>query len=220
MYSKFALPLLLPVILSAAPPTPSAPANTNQNPATTPLATNNPVGISVDPDYRLAIGDQLLIAIFGENDLNINPIIDRSGKVRLPLVGELSLSGLAVREAEKLIETTYIKEEYLRAPQVSLRLSAYAVREYTILGAVRTPGTIQFPTDSTSIDIRDVISRQGGFLPTAKGNAVKISRRKPDGSETDEIIDVEKMMFGRNRDQITAYLIYPGDRIFVPDRLF
>src|SRR5207253_5076708 len=55
-------------------------------------------------------------------------------------------------------------------------------------------GTFQFPTDTTSMDIRDVIARQGGFSPVAKGDAVAVTRKQPNGRETTTIVNVDRMM--------------------------
>jgi len=177
---------------------------------------------ATDPTYRLSLGDRLAVLVFGEPDLNAQQMIDRHGIVRLPLIGEVVIAGQTVREAENLIEDTYRKEEMLRNPQVTLTLVGYAPREVVLLGAVRSPGTFQFPADATRLDLRDVIARQGGFTPVAKSDAVAVTRRREDGRETTVIVNVERTMSGRARDQgkDEAFFIYPGDRIFVPERLF
>jgi protein involved in polysaccharide export with SLBB domain len=168
------------------------------------------------------LGDHIGVSIFGEGDLNAQQMIDRNGMVRLPLIGEVSVVGRTVREAEALIEATYRKEEMLKAPQVTLVMMAYSPREVTILGAVRAPGTFQFPPDTVSLDIRDVIARQGGFTPVAKGDAVAVTRRQPGGKEVTTVVNVDRMMFGRSRkrENEETFFIFPGDRIYVPERLF
>jgi polysaccharide biosynthesis/export protein len=177
---------------------------------------------ATDPTYRLNMGDRLAVMVFGEPDLGAQQMIDRNGFVRLPLVGEIQVAGRTVREAEALIEATYRKEEMLKNPQATLTMVAYAPREVSLLGAVRSPGTFQFPPDVVSMDVRDVISRQGGFSPVAKGDAVAVTRRQPGGKEVTTVINVDRMMYGRSRkqDNEEVFLIYPGDRIFVPERLF
>jgi polysaccharide export outer membrane protein len=193
------------------------------------LAQNPPAGDSAptanpatDPAYRLNLGDRIAVSLFGEPDLSAQQMIDRNGLVRLPLIGELTVAGHTVRETETLIETAYQKGEILKAPQATLTMIAYAPREVTLLGAVRAPGTFQFPADTVSLDIRDVIARQGGFTPVAKGDSVAVTRRQSDGKEETTIVNVDRMMFGRSRKRQNdeVFLIYPGDRIYVPERLF
>ena len=188
-------------------------------PAGDATATANP---ATDPAYRLNLGDRIAVSLFGEPDLSAQQMIDRDGLVRLPLIGELAVSGHTVRETETLIETAYQKQEILKAPQATLTMVAYAPREVTLLGAVRAPGTFQFPADTVSLDIRDVIARQGGFTPVAKGDAVAVTRRQSNGKEETTIVNVDRMMFGRSRKRENGeiFLIYPGDRIYVPERLF
>ena len=91
-----------------------------------------------------------------------------------------------------------------------------------MLGAVRSPGNFQFPKEPTSLDIADLITRLGGFSPTAKSDAVSVIRRKPDGTEEVTTVDVERMISGRRRGDSSRreFAVYPGDRIWVPERLF
>ena len=103
---------------------------------------------------------------------------------------------------------------------MTLAVSTYAPREVTLLGAVRSPGTFQFPPDITSMDIRDVVARQGGFTPVAKGDAVAVTRRQTDGREVTTVVNVARMMSARARTNEERFLVLPGDRLFVPERLF
>jgi len=191
-------------------------------PAVAPTAQADAPSPATDPSYRLNLGDRIGVSIFGEGDLTAQQMIDRNGLVRLPLIGEVSVAGRTVREAEALIEAAYQKQEILKAPQATLTMVAYAPREVTLLGAVRNPGSFQFPPNTVSLDIRDVIARQGGFTPVAKGDSVAVTRRQPNGKEDTTVVNVDRMMFGRahKRENDEVFLIYPGDRIYVPERLF
>lgn len=175
-----------------------------------------------NPSYRLNFGDRLNVAVFGEPELTVQQLIDHSGRIRLPLIGDVTVAGQTVREAESLIEKTYRQEEILKAPQVTLAMAAYAPREVMVLGAVRSPGAFQFPPDVVSLDIRDVLARQGGFTPVAKGDSVAVTRRQSNGQEITTSVNVERMMFGRTKKNSSGptVLIHPGDRIYVPERLF
>jgi polysaccharide export outer membrane protein len=177
---------------------------------------------STDPNYRLSVGDTVTIAIYDEPELAASQTIDRSGEVRLPLIGGIILTGKSVREAERMIEESYRKREFLKAPVVNLVVSSYFPREVSVLGAVRSPGTVLFPRDVTSLDIVDVITRVGGFIPVSKSDAVTLTRRNEDGKETVTTVNLEDAIGGRRkagRDRVEI-LVYPGDRIWVPERLF
>lgn len=181
-----------------------------------------PAAGTTDPNYRLIAGDVITITVYNEPDLTVLQTIARSGEVRLPLIGEITLTGQSVREAERTLEKTYRDRQFLRDPVVNLVVTSYFPREVSVLGAVRTPGTLVFPRDVTSLDIVEVITRVGGFLPISKSDAVTLTRRTPDGKETTTTIDLENTISGRHqagRGRIDLK-IYPGDRLWVPERLF
>ena len=177
---------------------------------------------TTDPAYKLIVGDLVAISIFGESELSIAQKLDTQGRIRLALVGDIELAGCSVREAEHLIEQLYTDRRILKKPMVNISVQAYAVRDIAILGAVRAPGKMAFPPEKSFLDITDVVTRAGGFLPTAKSDSVKITRVDTKGRETTVEVDVESML-SRRGSSIgipKGYLIYPGDRIWVPERLF
>jgi protein involved in polysaccharide export with SLBB domain len=175
-----------------------------------------------DPSYRLSVGDSVAVSVYGEPEMSASQRLDSTGKLRLPLIGEIKLTTLSVREAEDALEKLYRERELLKSPLVTLVVSNYALREVSVLGAVRSPGNFQFPKETTNLDIADLITRLGGFTPTAKADSVSVIRRKPDGKEEVTTVDVERMISGRRRGDNSRkdFAVYPGDRIWVPERLF
>lgn len=199
--------LLVSVGLGGAEPAGSAPADK--------------AGVT-DPSYRLSPGDTINISVYNEIELACVQTLGRAGEVRPHLVGEITLGGKTVREAELALESAYRKRELLKAPVVTLTVTAYFPREVSVLGAVRTPGTVVFPRDTTSLDVVEVITRVGGFIPVSKTEAVTITRRLPDGRETVVTVDLDHVISGRRRPgrDRADVSIFPGDRIWVPERLF
>lgn len=175
-----------------------------------------------DPSYRLSVGDTIAITIFEEPELAATQTIARTGEVRIPLIGEITLTGKSVREAERALESAYRDGEYLKAPVATLAVTAYFPREVSVLGAVRAPGTVLFPRDATTLDIVEVITRVGGFIPVSKSDAVTITRRDAHGKETVITVDLENTITGRRHAgrETADIVIFPGDRIWVPERLF
>jgi polysaccharide export outer membrane protein len=181
----------------------------------------NPTG-DTDPSYRLTAGDSVSVSVYGEGDMSASQRLDSTGVLRLPMIGEVKVGGLSVREAEGTLEKLYRERELLKSPLVTIAVNNYALREVSVLGAVRSPGNFQFPKETTSLDIADLITRLGGFTPTAKSDAVSVIRKKADGSEEVTTVDVERMISGRRRGDSSRrdFAVYPGDRIWVPERLF
>jgi len=59
----------------------------------------------------------------------------------------------------------------------------------------------------------------GGFRNTAKSDKVRVTRIDSQGVEKRDIVDVEAMMKG-SRKALKSYVIYPGDKIYVEERLY
>lgn len=165
--------------------------------------------------YRLIKRDLIEVSVFDEPDLKTEQRIDESGAVRLPLLGNFSLQQLGIREAEEQIEKAYIDQQFLRRPQVTIRVVEFAPREVSVLGSVGKPGKIVLPAEEESIDIVDVIARAGDFTRIAKRDAVTIRRKNAKG-ETEIIqINVADIILGKG--SRTGFKILPGDVVFVPE---
>jgi polysaccharide biosynthesis/export protein len=176
--------------------------------------------VTTDPNYRLGAGDTVWFSVWGQQDLDASQTISRSGDVRLPLIKEdVVLAGKTVRQAERDLEKLYRDKELLKKPVVSLKVSSYFPRTVSVLGAVNRPGTVPFPPDTVSLDIVEVITRVDGFKQIAKPDSVTVTRRAADGKETVHTLDLRGIISGSRkagRDRV-EFLIYPGDRIFVPE---
>ncbi len=171
--------------------------------------------------YRLSVRDQIDIQVFEEPDLSLTQRIDGDGQIRIPLLGNRRIAGKTVREAEDFIENLYQEEGMLRDPMITVRVNQYAPKEVSILGAVGRPGKQEFPIERNRLDIVDVVSRAGGFSGIARGNAVHITRRdERTGEEETFTVNVESMITGSRRGDGERFYVYPGDVIWVPERVF
>jgi len=174
---------------------------------------------ATDPDYRLAIGDDIFVSVYGEGGLSIGQRIDTQGIIRWPLVGEVSVTGKTVRETEHYLEQVLIDKRMIKKPTVNIVVRSYASKEVTVLGAVNGGGKFRLPQEKDSIEIVDLISLMGGFRATAKSNSVKLVHTDEKGNEKEEIVDVEAMMKG-SRKARKSCVVYPGDRIYVGERVW
>ena len=174
----------------------------------------------VDPSYRLGPGDIVSVHVYGE-DMDVSQQIDAAGNLRLPLLDEVTLSGKTLRDAERYLQQLYRERNFLKSPMVAVTLTSVALREASVLGAVRQPGNFSFPNQMTSMSIVDLITRTGGFLPVARADQVKVTRRGPDGIDVTTTVNVESMLSGHG-DQSPQhdFQVLPGDHIWVPERLF
>jgi protein involved in polysaccharide export with SLBB domain len=185
------------------------------------IAANLQAQDASNPNYRLSVRDRISITVFDEPELTMAQGIDAKGEIRVPLLGVFRVEGMTIREVEKMLEEQYVEQKILRVPIVTLDVLAYSPKEVSVLGAVARPGQIPFPPEVDKIDIVELISMVGGFTALSRSNSVKVTRTLPNGSQIVINVDVEAMIEGRKKNRaIEQTFIYPGDLIFVDERLF
>lgn len=177
-------------------------------------------GTTTSPAYVLTNTDRISITIYQEDDLSRIARIDSQGSINLPLVGEVTIAGLKVAEAQAAIEKAYQEGRYLRAPRVTITVEEYASREVSIQGQIRNPARYPLPIES-SMTILELVTRAGGFTDTAKGTAVRVTRILPDGTKKNFEVDVDSLIKGRKGANVqdNSLILEPGDIVFVPERL-
>ncbi len=170
--------------------------------------------------HTLALADRVRIAVYQEDDLTSVTRIDARGKVNLPLIGEITLGGLTVVDAQTAIENAYKDGRFLRNPQVTVSVEEYAPREVSIQGRIRNPGRYTLPVEST-LTVVELVTKAGGIDDIGKGSAVTVTRILPDGTKKVFTVDVDSIIRGKKDTKVddTTLLLQPGDIVYVPERL-
>ena len=170
--------------------------------------------------HTLALADRLRVAIFQEEDLTTLTRIDARGRINLPLIGEVTIGGMTVNEAQAAIENAYKDGRYLRNPQVTINVEEYAPREVSIGGQIRNAGRYTLPIEST-LTVVELVMKAGGVTDIGKGTSVSITRILPDGTKKVFTVDVDSIIKGKksgNADD-NNFLLQAGDYVYVPERL-
>jgi len=184
------------------------------------LGAENPSVPPTRASYTIASTDRLRITIYQEEDLSCFARVDANGLINLPLIGEVSVSGKTVIEAQHIIEAAYRDGRYLVKPQVTINIEEYAPREVSIDGKVRSPGRFPLPIEA-NMSVLELVTKAGGLLDTAKGTAITVTRISKDGKKEVFTVDVESLMKGRDRAKATdnSLILQPGDIVYVPERI-
>lgn len=171
--------------------------------------------------YRIATNDRIRIGVFQEPDLDMIGRVDAKGTINLHLLGSVKLVDMTIPEAERAVEAAYREGRFLRSPQITITVEEYAPREVTIQGQVKDPRRYLLPIEQ-AMSVLELVTRAGGFTDTARGTAVTITRINSDGTRQVFTVDVESMIRGRTRARTddSAFMLLPGDIVFVPERLF
>lgn len=177
---------------------------------------------ATDVVYKLSPFDLLRVTVYGEEDLESEQRISDKGMLSVPLVGEVPVGGLTVSEASKEIERSFVENQYLRNPIVTISIKEFAPKVVTVLGEVESPGSIEIPPGRNGIPIQIAIAGAGGFTGTAKTAEVNITRAAAlTGEKVSVVVNVDKILksSGKNVPQ-DGYLVRPDDVVFVPRRVF
>ena len=163
----------------------------------------------VDNDYVIGPSDVLAINVWKDPELTRTMPVRPDGKITLPLIGELEVSGLTAQNVQSLVAQRL--KEYISSPEVTVTVQEVNSRRYVIVGKVTHPGSYELGKPTT---VLEAIAMAGGFLDFAKVNKVFIIRRREDGSRIRLPFDYKNVINGRGPDENVE--LKNGDTIVVP----
>jgi polysaccharide export outer membrane protein len=156
--------------------------------------------VRVVPEYRLGPADKVRVNVFGEEALTGEFLVGGSGKISLPLIGEVQAEGLTISELQTSIADA-LSQGYINEPRVNAEVLNY--RPFYILGEVNSPGEYPYTNNLT---VLNAVATAEGFTYRADTRRVYIKRA--DG--------VSEQAFPLT----TATQVAPGDTIRIGERFF
>jgi polysaccharide export outer membrane protein len=170
---------------------------------------STPAAKHVTDDYIIGPSDVLAIDVWKDTELTRIITVRPDGKISLPLVGELEVSGLTANKVQKLIVQRLA--EYISNPQVTVIVQEVKSQSYVIVGKVSKPGSYELGKPTT---VLEAIAIAGGFLDFAKVNKVRIIRPRAGGQPETLYFDYKQVIKGKKSEQNVA--LKNGDTIVVP----
>ncbi|MDR4507444.1 MAG: polysaccharide export protein [Candidatus Brocadiaceae bacterium] len=178
-------------------------------------------------DYVIGGKDVLYITVYDEPELSYDPSTGRSirvsidGKISLPLLGIVEVSGLTAFQLEKKLARLF-SEGYLINPHVSVIVGEYHSKEVFVLGAVHKPGVYPLLGNENTLEI---LSMAGGVITGEAGplasNDLIIIRKKglqstsPADNNIEYIrLDLQKIL--REGDISLNIAIQDQDTLYIP----
>jgi polysaccharide export outer membrane protein len=162
-----ALLLLTPLlaVLAQAPSVLAAPS-----PAESPAAAVAPPAAPAVPsrDYRVGAGDVLEVTVFGNDDLSRTPTVQTTGRIAVPLVGDVPVAGLTLQEIQREL-TERLGRSLLVNPQLDVRVREYKSQFASVVGEVNSPGRKPLRGRTRLIDL---LLDAGGFTARASGEVL------------------------------------------------
>ena len=166
--------------------------------------------------YRLSPGDVLSIQLWAYPEItppiqdatNIKAVgypIDPNGRVHLPLVGSVKVSGKTLAEVNTFLRSQFSR--YLKHPDVVVRVLSYEGRRYFVNGQVLKSG--QYTLNDQPISLYTALGQAGG-IDTKTGDTTNIQLIRNGSTYNLNTIQLEK-----NGLSLHNLLIQPNDTIFV-----
>ena len=167
---------------------------------------------AASPEYILRQGDVIAVKVYQEDDLASVSRIGKNGAITMPLLGSVKVVSNSLEQASSIIRDLLAKD-FLVNPQVTLNVTEFAKRRFTVLGQVMRPSTYDMPADD-SVSLLQAIATAGGY--TRIGNPRKITVQRTVGTENQLIqLDAEKMALMKSA---LPFEIQPDDVIVVGEK--
>lgn len=197
-----------PVAPSPAPPkqlqtTAPEPAMPKQAPVQEPVVRGAP------DDYVIGSGDTLQITVWNHPEVSVPVAVVRpDGKITVPLVKELEVSGLTPIQAERKITEGLTK--FYEDPNVAVVVATINSKKVYIVGAAQKQGPLPYTYGMT---IMQALSEAGGLTDYAKRKRIYILRR--DNGQTYRLdFNYDNVVKGQNMEQNIVLL--PDDTVVIP----
>lgn len=149
----------------------------------------------IDPDLKL-----LKEIPVQTGNLRPDPdyLVDINGVVKLPMVGELKLEGLTIRQAEAILQKEF--SQYYTDPFVMLQ---YVNKRVIVLGA---PGGQLIPLVNENVTLVEILAAATGLNNDSKANNIRIIRG-------DQVFIADMSTIEGYRS--TNMIMQPGDIVYV-----
>ncbi len=165
-----------------------------------------PGAIASSDEYRLGAGDKLRIEVYKDPQLSQSVQIRPDGKITLPLIGDMSATGLTPIELRDQIAAQL--KEYITNPTVTVIVVEATSAHAYVMGEVAHPGEVSLHGPVTIVQ---AIAMAGGFKEFANTKDVKVLRPNGNGVQTIRF-NYKDMLNGDAK----PMLLRAGDTVIVP----
>lgn len=196
--------------------TPDSSARTRPAPKRSPESETDKAGdqksknASLSDTYVIGAGDVLQISVWKEPDVSVLAAMVRpDGKIAMPLLKDVSVSGLTPGQVESMISAGLSK--FINAPDVTIVVTAINSKKVYVMGGVRKEGPIQYTYQMT---VMQALSEAGGLSDYAKRKKIYVLRTE-NGQDHRYPFNYDDVIKGAKVEQNIA--LRPGDTLVVPN---
>lgn len=137
-------------------------------------------------DYRLGPGDEVIVTLWGNAELQQNYVIAKDGSIFPRLVGKIYLQGMTFDAASRLISQKF-RKIIPQNTSIDVQMGKARTIRITILGEVARQGTYTMSAFNTALN---ALGRAGGINSTGNLRKIEIKRN----GRTVEILDLYRYL--------------------------
>jgi polysaccharide export outer membrane protein len=163
------------------------------------------------------------VLVSGKNEITATAKrISDKGTIAMPLLGTVQVSDQSLENFSAQLTSAY--KEFFVNPQVIVEFVRDDNKEglspwgnVTVLGRVKKPGRISLPA-TRDLTLSGAIQQAGGYDTSAKENAIRVTRKRPDGNVKTWEINLRSV--GAEGLIENDILLEPDDVVFIPELIF
>lgn len=164
--------------------------------------------VALPPGYVIGSGDHLAVTFWKEPELSAEVIVRPDGKITIPLIKEVAVTGLTPEQLATQLET--LAARFVQQPNATVIVREIHSRQVFITGYVARPGAYPLTTPLTVLQF---IAQAGGLLEFANAEEIRIMRTEGPKSKA-FLFNYKDITRGRNVAQNIE--LQPGDTVIVP----
>jgi protein involved in polysaccharide export with SLBB domain len=164
-----------------------------------------PMDMPVGPDYVLGPGDGVTVELWGGVSQRLRRVVDREGRLALPEVGFIQVSGRNLGDVQKMVQSA-LREQF-RDVEADISLSRLRTVRVYVVGDVERPGAYDISSLSTPLN---AVFSAGG--PTSRGSLRVVRQYR--GDKLVQEVDVYDLLLHGVRTGLEH--LQTGDTVLVP----
>jgi polysaccharide export outer membrane protein len=139
--------------------------------------------------------DYIEVKVFQDPSLNTKITVGDDGRITMPLLGKIEVSGLTPADLEARIKSM-LEAKYINKADVTVSVLEAGSKPISVIGAVTRPGRIGI---TGNISLIQAITQAGG-LATGYGRTLYVLRTAANGLTEQIAIDIDDLMVNGNPD--------------------
>jgi polysaccharide export outer membrane protein len=146
-------------------------------------------------DAPIGPRDVIEIKVFQDPNLTTRATVTDDGRIAMPLIGKVDVSGLTPTELEARIKGL-LEAKYINKADVSVSVLEAGSKPISVIGAVTRPGRIGI---TGNINLIQAITAAGG-LSSGYGRTLYVLRTAANGLSEQIAVDIDDLMIRGNPD--------------------